>query len=225
MKKFLKDNLQKIIFIGVVVLVFGVFMLSLTLGGNSNENPTNSQDEVNNQEKPDDSNNEEKPEDTTDNKETEKFKSPCFETDTFSIVRCFYDVNADKETQEMGLIEFGNKYFISKGVSYSLDGETSFDVYSTMSGSVVDVSESNVYGVSITVDHGNGIQTEYVGLSESKVSKGNLVNQGDLIGVSGSAEYDVEAKNHVHFKVSINGEYCNPLEVIGKSIEDLVNEE
>ena len=200
-------------------------MLSLTLGGNSNENPTNSQDEVNNQEKPDDSNNEEKPEDTTDNKETEKCKSPCFETDTFSIFRCFYDLNADKETQEMGLIEFGNKYFISKGVSYSLDGETSFDVYSTMSGSVVDVSESNVYGVSITVDHGNGIQTEYVGLSESKVSKGNLVNQGDLIGVSGSAEYDVEAKNHVHFKVSINGEYCNPLEVIGKSIEDLVNEE
>ena len=40
MKKiFTKENLQKFLFVGVVVLVFGVFMLSLVLG-NSNETPS-----------------------------------------------------------------------------------------------------------------------------------------------------------------------------------------
>lgn len=217
MKKiFNKDNLQKILFIGIVVLVFGVFMLSLTLG--SDEKTENPNDKV---ETPDDSLTPTNPEDpsTPDSseKEEEKFKTPCFETETYTIVRHFYELDDDEATQEMSLIQFGDKYFVSRGVSYTLDGETDFDVFAAMSGTVVSVNDSNVYGKTVVIDHGNGLQTEYIGLSETKVEKDNLVSQGDLIGVSGNTEYDVEAKNHVHFKVSLNGEYCNPLNVLGKT--------
>ena len=202
-------------------------MLSLTLS-NSNENPddnnqvedpTNPEDPTENPEGPTN------PDDPETPNESEKFKTPCFETETYSIVRYFYELDADKEIQEMSLIQYGNKYFISKGVSYTLDGETSFDVYSAMSGTVKEVTESDVYGITVVIDHGNGIETEYVGLSETNVEKDNLVNQGDLIGVSGCTEYDVEAKNHVHFKVSLNGQYYNPLDVIGKTVDDLTNKE
>ena len=221
MKKiFSKENLQKFLFAGIVVLVFGVFMLSLFISGteekpndnnnNNNDNNSNIQDET-----PNDSNNNQ----NEASKEAEKFKAPC--ASSCEIVRYFYSAEDDAATQEMSLIQFGSKFFVSRGVSYANSSMTNFDVLAAMSGKVIDVTESSVYGVSVTIDHGEGVLTEYIGLSEAKVNVNDEVALGDVIGVSGVSEYDRDANDHVHFRVSIDGTYYDPLNVVGKTIEEL----
>ena len=220
MKKiFNKENLQKFLFAGIVVLVFGVFMLSLFISGteetpDDNNNNGNNNSDIQDQ-NPDGSTN--TPNETP--KEAEKFKAPCMST--CEIVRYFYSAEDDAATQEMSLIQFGSKFFVSRGVTYTNATVSNFDVVAAMSGKVIDVTESSVYGVSITIDHGEGVLTEYIGLSEAKVNVNDEVAIGDVIGVSGIAEYDQEAKDHVHFRVSIDGTYYDPLNVVGKTIEEL----
>ena len=113
----------------------------------------------------------------------------------------------------MSLIQYGSKYFMSKGVTYHNENNETFDVLASLSGTVESVTESSVYGNTIVIDHGDGIKTEYVGVSNVKVSEGAEVKQGDVIASSGMAEYDVAAGNHLHFKVSINDKYYDPLKL------------
>ena len=217
MKKiFSKENLQKFLFAGVVVLVFGVFMLSLFLSNDNTEKPSDDNNDNNIQEPtPGDPNQPDLP----DEKKPEKFKQPC-ET-SCEIVRYFYSLDSEEDVQEMSLIQFGSSFFTSRGVSYAKGDNTNFDVYAALSGKVVSVEESTVQGLCITIDHGDGVLTEYMGLSSAKVSVDDEVALGDVIGVSGVTEYDAAANNHVHFRVSINGVYLDPLKVIGKSVNEM----
>lgn len=219
MKKiFSKENLQKFLFAGVVVLVFGVFMLSLFLSNDTTEQPGPNNDDNNIEgPTPSDPNGPSLPDD----KEKEKFKAPC-ET-SCEIVRYFYSLDSEEEVQEMSLIQFGSSFFTSRGVSYNKSDNTNFEVYAALSGTVVNVEESSIQGLCITIDHGDGVLTEYMGLSEAKVSVDDEVALGDVIGVSGVTEYDAAANNHVHFRVSVNGTYIDPLKVIGKSVNEINN--
>lgn len=215
MKKiFSKENLQKFLFAGVVVLVFGVFMLSLFLSNDNTEKPG---DDDNNIQEPTPGNPNNP--DVPDDKKSEIFKQPC-ET-SCEIVRYFYSLDSEEEVQEMSLIQFGSSFFTSRGVSYAKGDNANFNVYAALSGKVVNVEESTVQGLCVTIDHGDGVLTEYMGLSEAQVSVDDEVALGDVIGVSGVTEYDAAANNHVHFRVSINGVYIDPLQVIGKSVEEI----
>lgn len=218
MKKiFSKENLQKFLFAGVVVLVFGVFMLSLFLSNDSSELPGDDNNNNNNIDgtTPGNPNEPSLPED----KKPEKFKQPC-ETSGV-IVRYFYSLDSEEDVQEMSLIQFGSSFFTSRGVSYAMSDNANFDVYAALSGKVVNIEESSIQGLCVTIDHGDGVLTEYMGLSEAKVSVDDEVALGDVIGVSGVTEYDAAANNHVHFRVSVNGVYIDPLKVIGKSVEEI----
>ena len=193
----------------------GVFMISLFVSGTNETPDDNNGDNSNIQ---DDGTNDPSNTPSETPEEPEKFKAPC--SGTAEIVRYFYSEDDNSETQEMSLIQFGSKFFVSRGVSYTEEA-AGFDVLAALSGVVVDVTESSVYGVIVTIDHGNGVMTEYIGLSEAKVAVNDEVTLGDVIGVSGVAEYDQEAKDHVHFRVSIDGVYYDPLNVIGKTIEEV----
>ena len=220
MKKFLnKENLQKILFASVIVLVFGVFMLSLVMGSSTNDEEKNPIEQPNNNDNQQENNENNKlPEDKPNVQPKEKFNSPC--SSDCNVARYFYSIDDEKEIQEMSLIQFGTKFYISKGVSYTKeDGET-FDVIAALSGKIIDISESNVYGTTVTIDHGNNVLTEYIGLSEVTVELNQEVSQGQVIGCSGEAEYDSVLSSHVHFRISKDGEYLNPLNVYGKTLDD-----
>lgn len=224
MKKFFnKENFQKILFTGVIVLVFGVFMLSLVMSSSTNnegdnpiEQPNNNN---NNQNNNDENNNNQLPEEKPEVKPKEKFKSPC--SSDCGVARYFYSIDDEKDIQEMSLIQFGTKFYISRGVSYTKEGGETFEVMAALSGKVIDITESNVYGTTVTIDHGDEVLTEYIGLSEVSVELNQEVSQGQVIGSSGEAEYDSALACHVHFRISKSGEYFNPLNVYGKTLSEL----
>ena len=77
------------------------------------------------------------------------------------------------------------------------------------SGTVLTSKHLSGYGDCIIISHGNGTTTLYAHLSSRKVSAGDTVTQGDLIGLIGNS--GVSTGPHLHFEISVNGSRVNPL--------------
>ena len=77
------------------------------------------------------------------------------------------------------------------------------------SGTVVQSGQNGGYGISVTIDHGNGLQSIYGHLSQAIAQVGQTVASGQLIGLSGSTGNSTGP--HLHFGISQNGTYVDPL--------------
>ncbi len=79
-----------------------------------------------------------------------------------------------------------------------------------MNDGVVKISRTFiVYGNTIIIDHGKGIQTFYMHLSKRNVKEGDTVKRGEVIGQSGMTGY-AEAP-HLHISIKINGISIDPM--------------
>ncbi len=68
------------------------------------------------------------------------------------------------------------------------------------------------YGNRVIIDHGNGYKTLYGHLSSIYVITGQTVGRGDAIGRMGSTGRSTGV--HLHFEVTQNGTYLNPLNIL-----------
>lgn len=71
---------------------------------------------------------------------------------------------------------------------------------------------SESYGYNILINHNNGFKTRYAHLSEVKVSKGEKVEQSQVIALSGSTGFSTGP--HLHFEVVKDGKRVNPIECV-----------
>ena len=90
-------------------------------------------------------------------------------------------------------------------------------VLSAGSGTVAAVDNDPLWGITVTIDHGNGIITRYSNLNEGvTVQVGQEVGSGEEIGAVGeTADIETSEESHLHFEMVKNGSYVNPLEIIG----------
>jgi len=107
-------------------------------------------------------------------------------------------------------IKLGTYKIQHLGVDLSAPEETS--VYSINNGKVVATLDLYNYGKTIIIDHGLGIFSMYLHLEEFKVSKGQIVKRGQIIGLSGSTGY-VTAP-HLHFSMRVDGARVDPIDFI-----------
>lgn len=66
-----------------------------------------------------------------------------------------------------------------------------------------------IYGNTIVIDHGLGVQTLYMHLSKINVKEGDMVEKGQIIGKSGSTGYAESA--HLHISIKIGGVSIDPM--------------
>lgn len=85
---------------------------------------------------------------------------------------------------------------------------TGTPIRAAQTGRVVETTSSGPYGNSIVIDHGNGIRTRYAHQSKLLVGKGDVVQAGERIGLSG-ATGNVTGP-HLHFEVLKNGKTVAP---------------
>ena len=71
---------------------------------------------------------------------------------------------------------------------------------------------SESYGYNILINHNNGFKTRSAHLSEVKVSKGEKVEQSQVIALSGSTGFSTGP--HLHFEVVKDGKRVNPIEYV-----------
>ena len=81
-------------------------------------------------------------------------------------------------------------------------------IYAAMSGTVTTAGWGGGTGNYIVIDHGNGLKTVYMHLSDIYVSAGQYVSQGSTIGAMGST--GISTGTHLHFSVIVNGAYVDP---------------
>ena len=68
------------------------------------------------------------------------------------------------------------------------------------------------YGYYVIIEHENGVQTLYAHLSRIRVSEGERVSQGELIGIGGKTGN--ATGNHLHFELRVDGNVVDPLKYL-----------
>ncbi|WP_239696612.1 peptidoglycan DD-metalloendopeptidase family protein [Paenibacillus oryzisoli] len=96
----------------------------------------------------------------------------------------------------------------SMHTGYDIDGEYNDPVYVTAAGKVIAVGFDGELGNYIVVDHGRGIETEYMHLNKILVKRGESVTKGQHIGLVGSTGRSTGS--HLHYEVHKNGIQIDP---------------
>lgn len=88
-------------------------------------------------------------------------------------------------------------------------GQKGTPIVAPADGKVVRVVRDRNLGRSITLDHGNGIQTIFGHLDKVLVEPGQRVKRGDPIATMGSTGRRSTGP-HLHYSVKVDGKYVNP---------------
>lgn len=75
-------------------------------------------------------------------------------------------------------------------------------------GTVVFAGWRNGYGKTVIVDHGDGVHTLYAHLSRLGVSRGQRVEQGAVLGATGTTGHT--SGPHLHYEILVNGRSVDP---------------
>jgi murein DD-endopeptidase MepM/ murein hydrolase activator NlpD len=88
-------------------------------------------------------------------------------------------------------------------------------IESAFKGTVEKVSQTELSGTEIIIDHGNNTKTVYNNLSSSKVAVGDIVEKGQIIGNVGKCSSIESGEGpHLHFEIIVDGKNVNPLDYI-----------
>ena len=216
-KRFLIDKKELLMFISVVLVVFAtvITIATLALKETPVEQPTMGNEETPPVVEPTDSPNE-----------------PVVTIKTFAlpingehkVVRTFFDATLPDEQLVNAIISNGSYMIESKGMSYSKPDNSVFDVTAIYEGTVMEVLDDELYGITVTIKHSNEVVSVYSSLSEVTLKVNDTISQGEVIGKASTSVEDVEAGVHVHLEVLVNGNYVNPSMIYGKELTDLTNE-
>lgn len=82
-------------------------------------------------------------------------------------------------------------------------------VVAPAAGRVMRVTHETGYGLTLEIDHGNGIETKYAHLSRVVVQDGQKVTRGQPIAAVGNS--GLSTGPHLHYEVHVNGKVVDPL--------------
>lgn len=144
-----------------------------------------------------------------------------FDSETVVVDIDFYDKDSSEESQEKSLILYENTYMPNTGILYS--SEETFDVIGTLDGTVSKITKDELLGNVVEITHSSSLITTYYSIDNIKVTEGQTLKQGDVIGTSGKNNISSTSDNMMLFEVSLNGNNIDPENYYQTSIEDLMD--
>lgn len=136
-----------------------------------------------------------------------------------TILKDYYDYEAEETNQEKSIIYHDNVYMQNSGVCYG--GKDNFEVVSILSGTVEEVKNDELLGNIVRITHDNNLVSIYQSLGEVKVKQGDQINQGQVIGTSGNSNISVELNSHLSFELIHNGINVNPEKYYNKKLNEI----
>lgn len=97
------------------------------------------------------------------------------------------------------------------GIDIAADQGT--PVKAAADGKVTNITNDPMWGVCITIDHGNNVESIYCGLNETvQVKMDQQVKLGDVIGSVGNTnQIEVAEAPHLHFGMKQDGKWVDPM--------------
>lgn len=133
-----------------------------------------------------------------------------------AVSKNYYGFGKNHDAQVNSIIVHDGTYIQNTGINYESDNE--FEVVSVLNGEVIDVDVKELLGNTITIRHDNNIISVYQSLKETYVKKGDIVNIGQVIGISGNCEMINTKENNLHFELYVNGVVVDPDEYYDKEV-------
>lgn len=133
-----------------------------------------------------------------------------------TVGKNYYDYKGEEKSQVNSILKHDNTYIQNTGIDYV--SENTFDVVAILDGTVTEIKDDETVGKTIEIKHENGLISTYQSLSEVKVKKGDMITQGQVIGISGTNELDKDLGNHLHFEIYENGSSVNPDNYLNKEV-------
>lgn len=104
------------------------------------------------------------------------------------------------------------QYFSWKHTGIDIDGDYSTFSIAAHDGVVSYTGWRNGYGLTVEIDHGNGLKTRYGHNSKIFVSTGDVITAGQHLAQTGTTGRSTGT--HLHFEVLLNGKFQNPLSYV-----------
>lgn len=142
-----------------------------------------------------------------------------YTSEKVSVGRYYYDFESESQKQENSIIFFENTYMQNTGVDYVSD-ET-FNVISVLPGKILSVEKDEILGNIVKIEHEKDIITVYEGIDNITLKAGDIVKQGDVIGISATSNINANYPNSLHFEVYYNGKAIDPENFYTLNINDL----
>lgn len=142
-----------------------------------------------------------------------------YTNEAVTVGKSFYDYQADNTSQEKSILYYGGTYMQNTGIDYML-GEA-FDVVSILGGTVSNVYNDELFGQVIEIKHDNNLISVYQSLKDVNIKKGDNIQQGQIIGTSGTNSVSGDDNFYLHFELFYNGSVVNPELYYNKTIKDL----
>ena len=128
--------------------------------------------------------------------------------ENIEIAKYYYNKDDDESRQEKSLIKYENIYMPNTGILYTSNNQ--FEILSILNGKVTNIKEDNILGNVIEISYSNNIVAVYECLTDVKVSVGDIVEQGDVIGLSSNKVLDSDQEYGFHFEVYKDNKIINP---------------
>lgn len=96
-------------------------------------------------------------------------------------------------------------------------GNEGMTVKAISDGTVKSVETDAVFGETVVIDHGFGVQSRYCGVTSS-VKKGDKVKAADAIGMLAGVPCEAADGCHLHLELTVNGAYADPVKTINKEV-------
>jgi murein DD-endopeptidase MepM/ murein hydrolase activator NlpD len=116
--------------------------------------------------------------------------------------------------------KFGEKRSYENHPGVDLKASSGTPIKSPSDGKVITAEFKNGgCGGTIQIEHGNGFKSRFCHCKDIKVSVGQMVKQGDVVGLSGGAKGDKGAGRstgaHLHFELKKDNQLVDPIDYIG----------
>ena len=124
------------------------------------------------------------------------------------IGKSYYDYKEESENQENSIIYYENTYIQNTGVDYI--SKNVFDVNAIADGKVISVTEDDIVGITVKIEHNNNMISVYQSIKDVTVKENDQITKGQVIATSGTNTISSDLGNHLHFELYKENILVNP---------------
>jgi stage II sporulation protein Q len=139
----------------------------------------------------------------------ETFTWPVAQNTQSKVSLGFFPDKGTQQQQAAAVVFYDNGYYPHEGYDIKSTTGSAFAVTAAVSGKVSAVTNNPLYGQTVEVQS-NGYTERYESLSNVKVKAGDTIQQGQVIGTSGTCEFEKSQGNHLYFAVYKDGQPVDP---------------